>query len=424
MGGLVLDLRAAGRALRRTPSFTLVAVMTLALGIGATTAIFSVVNAVLLRPLPFPESDRIVRVYQIIPRPRVGTPLRGGLTPDQVQIWRDSARTVTHVALWAQRALTLTGEGDAVRLTGISTVASFFPLMGVSPLMGRTFTAADEQLSVARVVVVSHDTWVRMFGMDPDILERRLMLDRDSYQVVGVMPPGFEYPTLDETYREGSGRLSNAPSFWVPMNLAPPNPNPTRDVALAPALARVAAGVTLTQAIVESNTLVPSLFADREVRVDLVPLREEVVAPIRPALIALMAAVGFLMLITSANVTNLLLARATARQRELAVRLAVGGGRGHVLPEGRPVSKPHRLPTLQPADPDLRASQILHDRNGSTRPLRGGAEPPAHLALRLASAVGEVNPEDIHTRSDQAIDLRVAVACRTDRGNDLRMSHV
>ena len=328
---LAHDIRGAFRSLGRSPGFTIAALVTLALGVGATTTLVSVVNAVLLRPLPFPDGDQIVSVYQIVPRPRVGTPLRGGLTRDQFQIWRDNATAVSDVAFWGPRSYTLTGEGEAARLNGAAATASLFPLLGVPPLVGRTFLPEDERPGAVPVLVLSHDTWTRQFGSDGAILGRPLTLDGERYRVVGVMPPGFTFPTVSRAYRDASGILSDAPQFWISLSLSPPAPDPTRDVALAPTLARVVAGVSLEQAEAESTTLVPTAFNDRDHEIDLVPLGEEVVAAVRPALVTLLAAVVFLLLIAGANLTNLLLARAAARRHELGVRLALGGGRGQVV---------------------------------------------------------------------------------------------
>ena len=331
MSALLQDVRSGVRSLRRAPGFTAVAVLTLALGIGATTGIFGMVNAVLLRPLAFAAPDRIVSVYQIIPRPRVGTPLRGGLTPDQLQIWRDRATAVTEVAAWGPRSLTLTDAGDAIRLNGASVTAGFFPLLGVAPLVGRTFGAEDERPGAEPVVVLAHDTWTQTLATDTTVIGRLLVLDDEPFRVVGVMPPVFRFPSLGEGYRDASGRLANAPQFWVPQHLSPPNRVPGRDVALAPTLARVSADVSMAQATSEGATLIPPIRDDWQMRIDLVSLEEEMTAPVRPALLALQAAVGFLLLIACANVTNLLLVRGAAHQRELAVRVALGGGRTSIV---------------------------------------------------------------------------------------------
>ena len=317
---LAHDVRYAARALRRSAGFTTVAIVTLGLGIGATTAIFSVVNAVLLRPLPYPDADRIVQVFQIIERPNVGTPLRGGLTPSQFQIWRDEADAVSQIAVHGVRTLTLTGVAEAVRLNGAAVTPSLFPLLGVAPLMGRTFEPEAAQPGAAPVVILSQATWERYLGSDPAVLDRMLTLEGTPYRVVGVMPRGFDFPTLPAAYRDATGALDDLPQFWVPVGLRPPNPNPTTDVALMPTLARLGSELSLEQAEVEANTLVPPIRPDRPVRVEIVTLEDELVAPVRPALLMLQTAVGFLLLIACANVTNLLLARAAARQRELLAR--------------------------------------------------------------------------------------------------------
>lgn len=322
------DLRYAARALARSRGFTTVAVLTLSLGIGAATAIFSVVNAVLLRELPYPDADRIVQVFQIIERPNVGTPLRGGLTPDQFQIWRARARGLSHIGVHGTRTYTLTELDQAVRLHGAAVTPSLFPLLDIAPLLGRVFQPAEAQPGAEPVVILSQDTWERHLGSDPNVLGRMLTLEGNPYRVVGVMPRRFAFPSLE--YRNDSGALDDLPQFWVPIGLQPPNPNPTTDLAMMPTLARLAPDLTVAQAEAEANTLVPPVRPDRPVRVEIVPLREELVATVRPALVMLQSGVGFLLLIACANVTNLLLARGAARQRELAIRLALGAGRGQL----------------------------------------------------------------------------------------------
>ena len=327
---LAHDVRYAARALRRSAGFTTVAIVTLGLGIGATTAIFSVVNAVLLRPLPYPDAGRIVQVFQIIERPNVGTPLRAGLTPDQFQIWRDQASAVSQIAVHGVRTYTLTGVDEAVRLNGAAVTPSLFPLLGVGPLLGRWFEPEAAQPGAEPVVILSQTTWKRYLGSDPDVLDRLLTLEGNAYRVVGVMPRGFDFPALPAAYRDATGALDDLPQFWVPVGLRPPNPNPTTDLALMPTLARLSSELSLEQAEAEANTLVPPVRPDRTFRVEIVTLQDELIAPIRPALLILQTAVGFLLLIACANVTNLLLARGATRQRELAIRLALGAGRAEI----------------------------------------------------------------------------------------------
>ncbi|MCH7748464.1 MAG: ABC transporter permease [Acidobacteria bacterium] len=327
---LTHDVRYAARALRRSAGFTSVAIVTLGLGIGATTAIFSVVNAVLLRPLPYPDADRIVQVFQIIERPNVGTPLRGGLTPDQFQIWRDEADAVSQIAVHGVRTYTLTGVDEPVRLNGAAVTPSLFPLLGIAPLLGRTFEPDAAQPGAEPVVILSQATWERYLGSDPDVLDRLLTLEGNPHRVVGVMPRGFDFPALPAAYRDATGGLGDLPQFWVPVGLRPPNPNPTTDIAMMPTVARLRPELSLAQAEAEANTLVPPVRPDRPFRVEIVTLEDELVAPVRPALLMLQTAVGFLLLIACANVTNLLLARGAGRQRELAIRLALGAGRAQI----------------------------------------------------------------------------------------------
>ena len=346
---LAHDVRYAAHALRRSAGFTAVAIVTLGLGIGATIAIFSVVNAVLLRPLPYPDADRIVQVFQIIERPNVGTPLRGGLTPDQFQIWRDEADAVSQIAVHGVRTFMLTGVAEAVRLNGAAVTPSLFPLLGVAPLIGRTFEPEAAQPGAAPVVILSQATWERYLGSDPAVLDRMLTLEGTPYRVVGVMPHGFDFPALPAAYRDATGALDDLPQFWVPVGLGPPNPNPTTDIALMPTLARLGSELS-EQAEAEANTLVPPVRPDRPFRVELVTLEDELVAPVRPALLLLQTAIGFLLLIACANVQP----AAGARRRPPA-RAGDPAGAGRRTRANRP-RYPRREPAAGPGRRDARVS--------------------------------------------------------------------
>ena len=315
------NVRYAVRTLWRTPGFTLAAVLTLALGIGANTTMFSVVNATLLQPLAYPGADRLVTIW----KGRVTDPENINIVSKSNYLgWLERSRSFEHIALFdsAGRGYNLTGTGEAEQVPGLRVTASFFQVLGIQPLIGRTFLPAEEAAGNDRVVVLGHGLWTRRYGADPSIVGRTVQVDSVARTVVGVMPPSF-------TFDLGIARQLFVPAGWTPGDEA-------RDSNSFIALGRVKPGVSIAQASSEMDVLgraQAAAFApdDAGTTARLIPLSQFGARRLRSTLVPMLAVVGFVLLIACVNVANLLLARGASRSRELAIRGSLGAGRWRVV---------------------------------------------------------------------------------------------
>ena len=317
LGTLMQDIRYGFRMLVKKPGFTFVAVVALALGVGANTAIFSVVNAVLLRPLPYAEPDRLVIMWE-----KGATQDTSVAYPNYLD-WRAQNQAFEQITAFRRSSFNLVGAGEPERLAGRMVTANFFQTLGVRLLKGRDFSPEEDRVGGVKTVILSHGFWQRRFGGDESIIGQQLNLNSQSYTVTGIAPPGFRYGAETDIYvligqgeEEFYRERGNHPGIYV--------------------IGRLKPGVTLEQGRADMDTIMarlgqqyPETNTDRRIHIE--SLYDNTVEDVRPALLILLGAVGFVLLIACANVANLLLARSAVRQKEIAIRTALGAGRTRII---------------------------------------------------------------------------------------------
>ncbi|HZB46534.1 MAG TPA: ABC transporter permease, partial [Pyrinomonadaceae bacterium] len=321
MGTLWQDLRYSFRMLWKDKSFAAVAVLTLALGIGANTAIFTVVDATLLRPLPYRDPDRLVHLWETSAQQQQFAE-REASYPDYLD-WKEQNRVFDGVAGYSRRRFTLTGRDAPDLLRGAAVTDGFFQVLGVQPVAGRSFEAGEDRPGAELLVMLGHDIWRRRFNSDPRIVGQTLTLNGTSYRVVGVLPASFQFAPANEA------------DVWVPLN---PNEQQLsrRFMHWLNVVARLKPGVTVEQAKADMDNIarrIAEAHADSHTgtSVRVVGLHEQIVGNLKPILFVLLGTVCFVLLIACANVANLLLARSAARQKEIAIRAALGASQGRLL---------------------------------------------------------------------------------------------
>ena len=330
---LIQDIRYGARSLRKTRGFTAIALGTLALGIGANTTIFSVVDHVLLRPLPYRQPQRLFAVHESVPVFSRIAPLIPVNAMHFVE-WRRSAQSFEQMALVGAMSMNLTGNGDPERLPAARVSATLFSMLGTSAQLGRTFLDEEDEPGRDRVVVLDDQVWRRRFAADPGVIGRKILLDGTAYEVVGVLPPAFSFPKISQLY--AMTLAGDRPQVWKPFAIGPNDLSPMGDFNYA-CIVSLRDGVSMAAASAELNGLQTRIAAGISEKVQLqaalVPLRDQITGRARTGIQLVFAAAALVLLIGCVNIANLLLTRASGRRREIAIRSAIGASRWRLARE-------------------------------------------------------------------------------------------